>query len=344
VVNMGKPLSPDQRGAILYGHAHGDTSRTIANRLGCGKSTVNDIIKRFKETGTVVPNKSPGRPPILDSHDQFQLKDLVTNEEENNCRLSAVKIRNIWSVRTKKIVSTITIRWNLKKIGLRSCTPRPKPYISEVNREKRLNFALQHEHWKPWQWKRVLFSDESTFTLSQRSDRVWREVNEELKLSCISSSVKHSPSLMFWGCFAYVGLGPIIPLHGSVTGAIHAETIKKYVVPTLQKFFSRGGIFQEDNATPHKSKVATAVREAYRIKKLSWPPQSPDLNPIENLWHEMKDSIRRKSPAPSNLQELKKYVKRAWKDLPPEYYQRLIDSMPDRVSAVIAANGYHTKY
>jgi hypothetical protein len=73
-------------------------------------------------------------------------------------------------------------------------------------------------------------------------------------------------------------------------------------------------------------------------------PQSPDLNPIENLWHEMKEAIRKKSPAPSNLKELKKYVKRAWRDLPFEYYQRLIDSMPDRVNAVIAANGYHTKY
>jgi transposase len=341
---MGKPLSLDQRGAILYGHARGDTSRTIASRLGCGKSTVNDIIKHSKKTGTVVPNKSPGRPPLLTSLDQAQLKDLITNDEENNRRLSATKIRNVWSARTKKTISTITIRRNLKKIGLRSCRPRPKPYISETNREKRLEFALQHKHWKPWQWKRILFSDESTFTLFQRSDRIWREANEELKLSCISASAKHSPSLMFWGCFAYGGLGPIVPLYGSVTGAAHAKTVKKYVVPTMQKFFSRRGIFQEDNATPHKSKVATAVCEAHGIKKLSWPPQSPDLNPIENLWHEMKEAIRKKSPAPSNLKELKKYVKRAWRDLPFEYYQRLIDSMPDRVNAVIAANGYHTKY
>ncbi|CAG8701781.1 3721_t:CDS:2, partial [Acaulospora morrowiae] len=69
----------------------------------------------------------------------------------------------------------------------------------------------------------------------------------------------------------------------SITGAAHIKTVKKYVVPTIQKFFSCRGIFQKDNATLHKSKVAMAICEAHRIKKLSWPPQSPDLNPIENL-------------------------------------------------------------
>src|SRR5581483_682991 len=106
---MGKPLSLDQHDAILYGHARGDTSRTIASRLGCGKSMVNDIIKHSKKTGTVVPNKSPGRPLLLTSLDQAQLKELITNDEENNRRLSATKIRNVWSARTKKTISTITI-------------------------------------------------------------------------------------------------------------------------------------------------------------------------------------------------------------------------------------------
>ncbi|CAG8713339.1 15114_t:CDS:1, partial [Acaulospora morrowiae] len=68
---------------------------------------------------------------------------------------------------------------------------------------------------------------------------------------------------------------PIVPLYGLVTDAAHAKTIKKYVVPTIQKFFSCHGIFQEDNATPYKLKVTTAICEAHRIKKLSWPSRVP---------------------------------------------------------------------
>jgi hypothetical protein len=55
---------------------------------------------------------------------------------------------------------------------------------------------------------------------------------------------------MFWKSFSWFRLGPIVPLRGSVTGSIHANTIRHYVVPTLHKYFPHdNGTFQEDNAT-----------------------------------------------------------------------------------------------
>ena len=94
----------------------------------------------------------------------------------------------------------------------------------------------------------------------------------------------------------------------------------------------------------HRSKVAVAARESAEIVMLSWPAQSPDLNPIENLWAEMKMMVRCRTPPPSNIRELEKYVKSAWKDIPPEYYKKLIDSMLRRINAVIATNGNRIKY
>jgi len=341
-----KPLTPKTRGAIVYGHNCGQSSRTIAKQLGCGKSTVNDILNRLHETHSLTPKKPTGRPPLLNSPAQQELKAFVQENGENR-RLCSKKIATVWTARTKQPISAVTIRRNLKKVGLTSCIPRKKPAMTEAHRQARLKWAHAHKNWGEKKWKRVLFSDESTFTQFQqgRQGKVWREPGEELNPDCIAVTVKHSPSRMFWGCFSWHGLGPIVPLKGSVTGQTHAKVINKYVVPTLNKYFPQGnGIFQEDNAPPHRSKVAVATRENAEIVKMDWPAQSPDLNPIENLWMEMKVMVHRRIPPPSNIQVLENYVKNAWKDVLPEYYKNLIKSMPRRVETVIAANGNSIGY
>ena len=62
-----KPLTPKMRGAIVYGNKCEQSSHTIAKQLGCGKMTVNDILKIFHETYSLTLRKQAGRPPLLNS-------------------------------------------------------------------------------------------------------------------------------------------------------------------------------------------------------------------------------------------------------------------------------------
>ena len=81
------------------------------------------------------------------------------------------------------------------------------------------------------------------------------------------------------------------------------------------------------------------------VQVLDWVGQSPDMNPIENLWHALNRVIRN-MPCCSNLTELAKQIAKAWKKLGKDkaLLSALTDSMPRRVEAVIQASGDVTKY
>ena len=141
---------------------------------------------------------------------------------------------------------------------------------------------------------------------------------------------------MHWACFSQKGIGPIVPLQDSVTGTTHVRTLKRYAVPTLKRMFpTDDGLFQEDNTTPHKSKVAGAFHKQVGLCVLSWPAQSLDLNQIENLWAEVKRNLRNRKRKPTNLLQLRHYVKDAWKAIPKVTIENIVDSMPSRIEAVI---------
>jgi transposase len=131
-------------------------------------------------------------------------------------------------------------------------------------------------------------------------------------------------------------MGPIVRLHGSATGATHVEILRKYALPTMKRMFPRNnGLFQEDNARPHKTKVASSFCAEKNLHILSWPAQSPDLNPIENLWADIKKNIRAYKKPPLNLADLNCYVKKAWREIPMHTIENLVDSMPQRIQAVM---------
>src|SRR5437016_12665132 len=107
---------------------------------------------------------------------------------------------------------------------------------------------------------------------------VWQEPEEEWSPSCVSATVKHSSSHMHWGCFSWQGVRPIVPLHGSVTGNTHVQILSRYAIPTMHCMFPHGDGRQ--CSTPQiKSCSSIPCKQGF-----PWLAQSPDLNPIENLW------------------------------------------------------------
>jgi hypothetical protein len=295
-----------------------------------------------------LPKKRLGRPRILNETERKHLKSLVVRNKKTR-RQTLSQIRSTFINETNKPISIQTIRNELAKENLHSRIPRFSPLISESNKEKRYLWARTYENWTVEDFKRVVWSDESTYTQFRTSGfgRVWREPSEEFHEDCIAATVQKSFGRMFWGCFSWVGLGPLVPLEGRVTGITHRDVLANYAIPTVKfhaKKVKKRFFFQEDNAPVHTARVARSFLTSSNVEVLSWPAQSPDINPIENIWSYIEVKIRQRDSQPSSVRQLEQWVKEEWDAVPVEYYRNLIKSMPRRVQAVLAANGGPTKY
>jgi len=124
---------------------------------------------------------------------------------------------------------------------------------------------------------------------------------------------------------------------------MYLNILEDSMVPSYNRLFHGDySIFQQDNDRKHTSKVVKDWFEMNNMQKLEWPSQSPDLNPIENLWSLLDRKTRCRKP--NNDDELFHILEEAWNTLSPELLDDLVSSMPRRVQAVIDAKGVATKY
>ncbi len=139
------------------------------------------------------------------------------------------------------------------------------------------------------------------------------------------------------------GVGPLCFLKSTVNAAIYQEILEHFMLPSADKFYGDADfIFQQDLAPAHTAKGTKSWFNDHGVGVLDWPANSPDLNPIENLWGIVKRKMR--DTRPNNADELKATVKETWASIPPQQCHKLITSMPRRIEAVIKAKGAPTKY
>jgi transposase len=144
-----------------------------------------------------------------------------------------------------------------------------------------------------------------------------------------------------WGCMSGNGTGCAKIYEGTINADNYIDILGSYLIPSTHLLCNGQYIYQQDNASIHR---ANKVKEWFRIhdvRVMNWPPYSPDLNPIEYLWHVI--DLRLRKFQFSNLVEFKEAVHKSWLSLSASLCHKLVATMTERCRRCIAAKGGHFK-
>ncbi|KAI1003599.1 hypothetical protein K3495_g4608 [Podosphaera aphanis] len=291
----------------------GNSCRDVAIRVDCSPCVVGRLRKTISNIGS---GSKGGRPSKLTPRLRRQNVHDITNETHRTPKQVATSLKEAHSIS----VTPQTVRNVLRQAGLKARKKVKKPALISRHRKAQLNFAQKHKEWTIQDWKKVIWSDETKINriCSVGIHYTWRKPQPGLAGRGIVPTLKfEGGNIMIWGCMAWSGPGAMVQVVGkmnaqqyisilqeNLTLCMEAASLLEDMPPADQL------IFQQDNDPKHTARATTSFLRSRDIKCLDWPAQSPDLNPIEHLWEELKRRLGTYHEPPKGVGELWQRVQR----------------------------------
>jgi transposase len=144
-------------------------------------------------------------------------------------------------------------------------------------------------------------------------------------------------SVQFWGCDR--ARGPLVEFDGWVDVQSYLDVILKPVVAQEMKM-DRDLVFEQDNARPHKGKKVIEWLGKQKFNLINWPPQSPDLSPIETIWNVMKMKLKAIKPRPRSKADISNAMHKIWLGIDDDTRQKCCDKFRGNLKRCSDFKGY----
>jgi transposase len=345
-------LTEFQKGQIDGANKFGHTVPEIQKVLGFPRSTIRGVIARLKIRGFSENIERVGRPRKSTDRDERLL--IRKALDDTKMPLRELKFES------NSNLSISSIRRRLGEEHIKKWIAAERSRLTEAHASKCFDWSKEHLDWTVDDWRKYIWSDECSVEKGADPRQMWvfRRPGDAEKFKPKNVKPKDKckgVSVMVWGCFASNIRGPLAVCHGHMKAVQYINILEDNLLPfieTLPDNIKNDVSFQQDNATIHRARVTQGWFDDNEITVVEWPPNSPDMNPIEHVWKALKAKLHARFPdtyalrgGPERVQEeLAKRLQVVWAELEEEVFERLISSMPARVQALYDAKGWSTRY
>jgi transposase len=360
----------EQRWAIIESwKSMGQDESAAAKKLGLRLRTVKTWVRKYQDDGNVEPRPKTGRKQALSEPAAIRAHALLLDESMDGANMVALKLQE--EGMTTKLRSKNTIIRAARRVGVNLGHPivarrgKPRKQLTEKNKEQRLDFCRQN---LDRDWDHVMITDRKKFLFQYPGAKVkavqWLEKGQQWE----ARKVNHAEGVNVYAGLTSYGVTSMHEVTGTSRLTTNFKTLKgqksrsisqSEYMNVLEGTFLREGtsifkkqgvepwVLQQDGDGAHNragSVIASWNRQHGATIGIlpKWPPNSPDLSPIENLWSWTQNRINARGC--KTFDEFKAAVKEEWSHITPAMAARYMSSIPKRLKDCLKANGKMTNY
>lgn len=364
-----KPLSHVKACAIARDYDKCGNACATARRHNVHRQTVTKYAKQLKTSGNIIRKKSTGRHKAM-TDEACQLgRTLLLDGETGGLKQVAKELEHQLGLKVSTKTLSTSVKAYCSSMGqpIKVSHKKPTKELSKATCEKRVSFCTKN---KNRDWSNVMFTDRCKFAFNYPGVKVqncaWVRVGHERT----APKVNHASCLNVYAGITKYGVTTMVVVAGTTKhktiyknkkGAdarnITSEEYKHVVLKLLDEgkriFADKKGVahwyFQQDNDPTHKKASVDALHDWHSsnpncvVELLpNWPPNSPDLSPIENVWAFVQNHASKAGC--KTFEEFSATVKSIFASLSKEHIENLYRSMKDRVTKCLKKQGARIKY